>query len=266
MPTSRDGWDKFDIITKALGGLLLPALIFMLGSAYNPHQKEAEEARVKADRIALLLPHVTSANAKERTITLQVMGYLASTNQFPKELLPILLNGVNDSDDAIATESAKVLATAVTQDSSLARSVQDGAERDSRAKGTVIKAATLAPSLGRAIRLSRLNADVETSKPFQGTWISSDSNTGGITRLVVYQEADQLYVHAWGKCHPTDCDWGSEKVTVAGNSASVNWDQGFVLRRMQLVIRDSATLAITMHSEYRDSRKPQDAEDVFRRE
>ena len=43
---------------------------------------------------------------------------------------------------------------------------------------------------------------------FAGDWSNVDPNTGGITKLSIAISGDSANVHAWGKCHPTDCDWG----------------------------------------------------------
>lgn len=43
---------------------------------------------------------------------------------------------------------------------------------------------------------------------FTGNWKNTDPNTGGITTLVITGNANDLRMHAWGKCHPQDCDWG----------------------------------------------------------
>ena len=44
---------------------------------------------------------------------------------------------------------------------------------------------------------------------FAGDWSNVDSNTGGITTLNIGISGNSAQVHAWGKCHPTDCDWGT---------------------------------------------------------
>jgi hypothetical protein len=44
---------------------------------------------------------------------------------------------------------------------------------------------------------------------FAGDWINVDPNTGGITTLSIDVAGTSVEVHAWGKCHPTDCDWGT---------------------------------------------------------
>ncbi|MFZ2470958.1 MAG: hypothetical protein WAW52_03345 [Methanothrix sp.] len=44
---------------------------------------------------------------------------------------------------------------------------------------------------------------------FAGSWTNVDTNTGGITNLDIAVMGTDAQVHAWGKCHPTDCDWGT---------------------------------------------------------
>lgn len=57
-----------------------------------------------------------------------------------------------------------------------------------------------------------------------GNWKNTDPNTRGITTLVIDGNANNLSMHAWGKCHPQDCDWGEvDAYAYASNvSAPVN--------------------------------------------
>ena len=41
-----------------------------------------------------------------------------------------------------------------------------------------------------------------------GDWKNIDPNTRGITTLIIDGTPGDLRMHAWGKCHPQDCDWG----------------------------------------------------------
>jgi hypothetical protein len=43
---------------------------------------------------------------------------------------------------------------------------------------------------------------------FTGSFVSTDPNTRGVTRVVISDDQ----IHIWGRCHPTDCDWGTIKV------------------------------------------------------
>jgi hypothetical protein len=43
---------------------------------------------------------------------------------------------------------------------------------------------------------------------FSGYWKNVDPNTSGVTALDIAAVGTDVSVQAWGKCHPTDCDWG----------------------------------------------------------
>ena len=44
---------------------------------------------------------------------------------------------------------------------------------------------------------------------FLGNWVNTDPGASGITRIIVTPMGDnQVRVHVYGQCQPTDCDWG----------------------------------------------------------
>jgi hypothetical protein len=53
-----------------------------------------------------------------------------------------------------------------------------------------------------------------------GTWVNADSSTRGITKLVITETGNTYEVHGFGKCHPTDCDWGKKPMTTYGSNVS----------------------------------------------
>lgn len=54
---------------------------------------------------------------------------------------------------------------------------------------------------------------------FIGTWVNTNSNTRGITRLVVTNAGgNKLNIQVFGKCSPTDCDWGKESLVTYGSN------------------------------------------------
>jgi hypothetical protein len=55
---------------------------------------------------------------------------------------------------------------------------------------------------------------------FAGSWTNIDANTGGITSLDISVMGTDAQVHAWGKCHPTDCDWGTVQAQAFAPSVS----------------------------------------------
>jgi hypothetical protein len=40
-----------------------------------------------------------------------------------------------------------------------------------------------------------------------GDWKNIDPNTRGLTRVLITESGADVVVHAWGRCHPADCDW-----------------------------------------------------------
>ncbi len=71
---------------------------------------------------------------------------------------------------------------------------------------------------------------------FVGTWVNTNSNTRGITRVIVTQAgANGLNVQVFGKCSPSDCDWGKTTLLTYGNNvqdtnhrfATANYAKGF---------------------------------------
>ena len=46
-----------------------------------------------------------------------------------------------------------------------------------------------------------------------GNFVATDANTRRITRVTLTAD-DQI--HVWGKCHPSDCDWGLVPVDTYG--------------------------------------------------
>jgi hypothetical protein len=108
-----------------------------------------------------------------------------------------------------------------------------------------------------------------TPKPagtkYEGRWVNADPNTRGITRIEIDQRGSQLSVHAFGKCHPTDCDWGIEKGAVVGNQGQVTWDQGFAIVKMVLTLEGEQLKAVT-DTVFNDSRPRLHEEYLFNKQ
>jgi len=51
---------------------------------------------------------------------------------------------------------------------------------------------------------------------YSGTWLNNDSGTSGITRIIITNAGQTLNVHPYGKCSPTDCDWGTRSGSFGG--------------------------------------------------
>jgi len=57
---------------------------------------------------------------------------------------------------------------------------------------------------------------------FADDWKNVNPNTRGITKIKTLVRGTKMYVQAWGKCHPRDCDWGTVKAYAYGPNVSAN--------------------------------------------
>ena len=86
-----------------------------------------------------------------------------------------------------------------------------------------------------------------------GSWINENSGTGGVTRVVIRSDDAQLFVHAWGACHPSDCDWGEIQCAPDGAGCKATWDHGFATTAMQIVPLEGGRLQIKYKAEFHDN-------------
>lgn len=61
---------------------------------------------------------------------------------------------------------------------------------------------------------------------FVGNWVNNDSDTSGITRVVVTRAGSHLTVRVFGQCHPVDCDWGTDNADIYTAAVGDNVVQG----------------------------------------
>jgi hypothetical protein len=81
-------------------------------------------------------------------------------------------------------------------------------------------------------------------QPENGNWINTDPNTRSLTRIQVrftcqdqilngepYPPGPPWHVHVFGRCHPTDCDWGEVGAQrLSTGHIYAFYDQGFAKR------------------------------------
>jgi len=91
------------------------------------------------------------------------------------------------------------------------------------------------------------------AKPFLGTWINVNPDTGGLTKLVIVQKGAGYTVRGFGKCHPTDCDWGIVNLHFLGYSVTdtdfqwgmATWDHGFKTTTLIINLEGDKMIAVT---------------------
>ncbi|MCG8342646.1 MAG: hypothetical protein MI684_07400 [Chlorobiales bacterium] len=63
---------------------------------------------------------------------------------------------------------------------------------------------------------------LSSANQFTGTWTNTDPDTRGITKLEITQQGSSFKMHAWGQCHPEDCDWGKVNTYLYAPNVSAN--------------------------------------------
>lgn len=109
------------------------------------------------------------------------------------------------------------------------------------------------------------NDQVEkTNLPEQirGVWKNADPDTRGVTKLVILRKDGKTFVHAWGKCHPQDCDWGEARGAVEGDILKVTWRWVGGTRDMSIRLKGKHLKTETINV-YDDKRPPRESSESF---
>ncbi|MFB9995324.1 hypothetical protein ACFFLM_25590 [Deinococcus oregonensis] len=134
----------------------------------------------------------------------------------------------------------------------------------SRISLTALTALTLASSAHAA------------TSDFVGTWTNTNAATRGITRLILTPNGDgTLNVQVFGKCQPTDCDWGKAGVLTYGTSVSDTdhwlgsavYPKGFSNTMLVMNLFPNKTLSVQSLTQFVDKSGRQNyaSREVFRR-
>jgi hypothetical protein len=112
--------------------------------------------------------------------------------------------------------------------------------------------ATLSTILAGSL-VSAVNA---APQDFIGTWVNTNPNTRGITRLVVTQVDGALRIRVFGKCQPTDCDQGQVNLIAYGRSiqdtdhiaATATYTPGFANTLLTMLLGGTGRSQINLQS------------------
>jgi len=85
-----------------------------------------------------------------------------------------------------------------------------------------------------------------------GSWVNDNIDTPGATQVVVRRDRGRILVHVWGRCTPSDCDWGEVPADTYNGYLIANFDHGFSMVRTQLILLPDGRLLMARKSEYRD--------------
>lgn len=94
---------------------------------------------------------------------------------------------------------------------------------------------------------------------FLGEWVNINSDTDGITRLIISSSYQGTKIRAFGQCHPHDCDWGTTELRLVVENqysnhptfAIARWDKDFAEKALILHLTDNA-LTVEQYTVFTD--------------
>jgi hypothetical protein len=97
----------------------------------------------------------------------------------------------------------------------------------------------------------------------RGTWVNIDSETRGLTKVVIGGDGAVVSMAAWGACVPNDCAWGEVPATPLANSVSTDpktadrivavYDQSHKMSILN-AYRSGRLLVVDNASDFKDNR------------
>ncbi len=122
-----------------------------------------------------------------------------------------------------------------------------------------------------AMTLAAGMAQAASASEFVGNWVNIDSNTGGITRIEIGTSKAFFTVHAWGKCTPEDCDWGTVSVPISlllGDSFTAVYNFGFKVNTLTIKLISANSLHVHQFVDFtpEDGRQDFETDDYYCRE
>ncbi len=57
---------------------------------------------------------------------------------------------------------------------------------------------------------------------FRGEWENTDEQTRGISKINISITGEIVTTQIWGRCHPTDCNWGISQAKIYGLNVEAN--------------------------------------------
>ncbi len=140
----------------------------------------------------------------------------------------------------------------------------------------MLKRSLAAAAVGTVMTIGSMSPSLAAPRDFVGTWVNANSNTRGITKLVVKRVApNRLVVRVYGSCSPRDCDWGRAKLTTYGKdvqdrnhrSATTTYNKSFATTFLNINLAGRNRLSLQSFTQFKDNSNRQNytSRAVFRK-
>ena len=104
--------------------------------------------------------------------------------------------------------------------------------------------------------LSGCGGIIPSENNFYGNWVNEDTNTNSITKIDIQKIGDIIEVHMWGKCDPTDCDWGIETTNISDavdGTLNLTWEPGYAIKTQELILLSDGRLEVITFTHFTDN-------------
>ncbi|MBF2016352.1 MAG: hypothetical protein IGS23_14345 [Rivularia sp. T60_A2020_040] len=126
----------------------------------------------------------------------------------------------------------------------------------------MLKRSLAVATFGTVLSLASINPSLAAPADFVGTWQNTNSNTRGITKLVVTKASgNKLNIRVFGSCSPRDCDWGTASLTTYGTSvqdanhraATTNYNKSFANTLLTINLGATNRLNLQSFTQFKDN-------------
>jgi len=114
-----------------------------------------------------------------------------------------------------------------------------------------------------ALRENVVKAADFTANDFVGYWINDDITTNTLTKIFISISGDNLIAEAFGKCLPTDCDWGTTTTKTSNASDGVielTWVFSFATNNLTIKLIEKNHAEVISKTHFTDNSGRQDYE------
>jgi len=140
----------------------------------------------------------------------------------------------------------------------------------------MLKRSLAVAAVGTVLSIGSITPSLAAPRDFVGTWVNTNSNTRGITKLVVRRAGgNRLVVRVFGSCSPRDCDWGRARLTTYGSSvqdknhrsATTTYNKNFANTFLTINLRGRNRMSLQSFTQFKDNSNRQNytSRAVFRK-
>jgi len=114
---------------------------------------------------------------------------------------------------------------------------------------------------------------VQDKSVWVGWWRNIDPATGGMTRVQFRTDASNLLLHAWGSCHPVECDIperamsvdeiGPQALTFTWNTTNARTGVTFAVRPTKITMLQNGNFSMEQHTHFVDGSRRADQDSVW---